>query len=343
MVGACVLIAFLLWNSCLGPYPYRHDLMHLDSMRSPYPPAPELMGGLPPLRPFIHQWEFLLSSHHNAQFVSYILDGLRWGFRLGFSWSNPLNSTERNNHFSQECGDAIDEYIQKEMQAGNLVGPISSHVLTNGQHLHVNRIGVVPKGYNMGKWQVIIDFSFPRGLSVNDGINAQWCSLEYTTVDKIAMVVAQLGRGALLAKVDVKLAYQLVLVKLADRSLLGITWRGKYYVDTRLPFGLRSAPKIFNALADALEWCFRRQGVMDVDHDLDACAQNLQLIKDVSTHLGVPLAEYKCKGPSTSITFLEIHVDTEQGTLFLPADKLFSLITYTCTCNFDTLYMYMYM
>ena len=39
-------------------------------MRSPYPPAPELMGGLPTLTPFIHQWEFLLSSYHDAQFVS---------------------------------------------------------------------------------------------------------------------------------------------------------------------------------------------------------------------------------------------------------------------------------
>ena len=333
MGSACVLIAFLLRNSCLGPYPYRRDLMHLDSMHSPYPPAPELMGGLPPLTPFIHQWEFLLSSHHDAQFVSYILDGLKWGFRLGFSWSNPLNSTEKNNPSSREHGDAIDEYLQKEMRAGNLVGPISSRVLTNGQHLHVNRIGVVPKGYNTGKWRVITDLSFPRGQSVNDGINAQWCSLEYTTVDKIAMVVAQLGRGALLAKVDIKSAYRLVPVNLADRSLLGITWRDKYYVDTRLPFGLRSAPKIFNALADALEWCFRRQGVTDVDHYLDdfitigpphsaACAQNLQLIKDVSACLGVPLAEDKCEGPSTSITFLGIQVDTEQGTLSLPADKL---------------------
>ena len=124
------------------------------------------------------------------------------------------------------------------MRAGNLVGPISSRVLTNGQHLHVNRIGVVPKGFNTGKWRVITDLSFLRGRGVNDGINAQWCSLEYTTVDKIVTVVAQLGRGALLAKVDIKSAYRLVPVNLADRSLLGITRQGKYYVDTRFPFGL---------------------------------------------------------------------------------------------------------
>ena len=34
---------------------------------------------------------------------------------------------------------------------------------------------------------------------------------------------------------------------------LRMKWQGQVYVDAALPFGLRSAPKIFNALADALE------------------------------------------------------------------------------------------
>ena len=67
---------------------------------------------------------FFLYFFHGL-LVSYILDGLKWGFRLGFSWSNPLNSTEKDNPSSR---DAIDEYLQKEMRAGNLVGPISSRV-----------------------------------------------------------------------------------------------------------------------------------------------------------------------------------------------------------------------
>ena len=39
-----------------------------------------------------------------------------------------------------------------------------------------------------------------------------------------------------------------------DRLLLGMHWKGKTYVDTALPFGLPSVPKIFNAAADALQW-----------------------------------------------------------------------------------------
>ena len=44
-----------------------------------------------------------------------------------------------------------------------------------------------------------------------------------------------------------------------DRSLLGISWQVKFYVDRKLPFGLRSAPKIFNSITDALEWCFKKR------------------------------------------------------------------------------------
>jgi hypothetical protein len=39
-----------------------------------------------------------------------------------------------------------------------------------------------------------------------------------------------------------------------DWELLGMHWKGLYFFDQVLPFGLRSAPYIFNQLSDALEW-----------------------------------------------------------------------------------------
>ena len=41
------------------------------------------------------------------------------------------------------------------------------------------------------------------------------------------------------------------------------------YVDKTLPFGLRSAPLIFTAVADALMWMMQQRGVSIVDHYLD--------------------------------------------------------------------------
>ena len=57
-----------------------------------------------------------------------------------------------------------------------------------------------------------------------------------------------------MAKIDIKAAYRLIPVHPADRWLLGMQFEGAIFMDMVLPFGLRSAPKIFNAVANALEW-----------------------------------------------------------------------------------------
>ena len=56
-----------------------------------------------------------------------------------------------------------------------------------------------------------------------------------------------------MAKTEGKSAICNVPVHPSDRWLLGLEWKGNFFVDTTLPFGLRSALKIFNAIADAVQ------------------------------------------------------------------------------------------
>ena len=104
-----------------------------------------------------------------------------------------------------------------------------------------------------------------------------------------------------------------------------------------LPFGLRSAPKIFTAVADALEWCAREQ-VSHTYHylddfiiigppDSDQCRKDLSTLESICTILGVPLAAHKREGPTTCLTFLGIEMDSGARILRLPADKLQRLIS----------------
>ena len=74
------------------------------------------------------------------------------------------------------------------------------------------------------------------------------------------MVVA-LGKGALMAKVDLKSAYRMVPVHPQDQWLLGMEWQGLLFCDWALPFGLRLAPIIFTAIADGLAWAVSCQGM----------------------------------------------------------------------------------
>ena len=69
-----------------------------------------------------------------------------------------------------------------------------------------------------------------------------------------------LGKGAQLTKMDVESAFRIIPVHPEDRPLLGMKWKGLLYIDQTLSFGLRSAPKIFNSVADALEGIVRARG-----------------------------------------------------------------------------------
>ena len=164
------------------------------------------------------------------------------------------------------------------------------------------------------------------------------CSLSYITVNDAAEAVTRMGRGSLLAKVDIKNVYRMVEVHPEDRSLLGMQFEGRLFVNSVLPFGLRSAPKIFTAVADALEWIVRRAGLETLLHYLDdflvvarpassQCQDNLRVLLEIFSHLHVPVAEDKLEGPATSLTFLGIELDTEQMVLRLPPEKLIELRT----------------
>ena len=110
---------------------------------------------------------------------------------------------------------------------------------------------------------LIVDLSFLEGASVNDSLDSQLCSLQYVSVDNVAQVLARLGQGSFLSKVDIRSAYRTVLVHPEDRWLLGMEWDGQLFVDAVLPFGLRSAPKIYSAVADAAE-CMARAGEVHI-------------------------------------------------------------------------------
>ncbi len=113
-------------------------------------------------------------------------------------------------------------------------------------------------------------------------------------------------------------------------------WEGEVYVDGVLPFGLCSAPKIFTAIADGLEWILRANGVGHIWHYLDdyitigdpssgECAFNCLLMTHTCDRLGIPVALEKCEGPSTHITLLGIELDTVELEARLPREKLHNL------------------
>ena len=176
---------------------------------------------------------------------------------------------------------------------------------------------------------MIVDLSSPWERSVNDGIDPNACSLAYASLDNAVELVTVLG----LVKMDLMDAYRIVPVHPDDHHLLAISWEGSLFVDRCLPFGLRSAPKIFTAFADALASALYCHGIRYVMHYLDdflfigtpdshEAARTAELASATFDHLGVPVTTNKTEGPSTCVTFLGIIVDTATLQLRLPGSKL---------------------
>ena len=276
------------------------------------------------------EWASQLKFHPDIQFRDYILEGIINGFHIGFDPSkSQCVSAKRNMRSALQHSSVVEEYLEKEISMHRIVGPLGGSVVG----VHINKFGVIPKNHQPGKWRIIVDLSYPDKASVNDGISQELCSLSYVSVDDAVKQILELGPGTMLAKLDVQSAYRIVPVHPADRWLLGMSWNGQTYIDTVLPFGLRSAPIIFTAVADALQWIIESNGVQHIMHYLDdylllgppdssVCERALETTLTCCQNLGVPVADHKTEGPSTSLVFLGIEVDTVSRTLRLPSEKL---------------------
>ena len=156
------------------------------------------MGPIPRLRDVcsllwfrLDRWRQALVGHPDGAFIHYVLDGLRNDFRVGYSARTRLSPATSNLHSANLHPEVVDDYTS-EVGEGRMLGPFGVGEITG---LHVNRMGVVPKGHTPGRWCLITDLSFPEGGSVNDGIQPELCSFKYTSVEAVAATARSLGRG----------------------------------------------------------------------------------------------------------------------------------------------------
>lgn len=273
-----------------------------------------------------------LSFHPNQTYVQSLIHDLQHGCSIGYTgpqythFSNNLTSA-----FQQP--DILDTNIITECREGRIIGPFQTPPLPN---FRCSGLGLVPK--HDGGWRAIYHLSAPYGSSINDFISSQDYTLSYCSVDDAFAIVSALGRGALMAKIDLKNAFRLIPVRPQDWNLLGIQWRDQFYIDTCLPFGLRSAPYLFNQLAEAIHWSLQHNhGVRYVLHYLDdfftagspdstECSSNLHEMLSLCTTINAPVKTSKIDGPSTKLTFLGIVINTADMTAGISTERKADLL-----------------
>ena len=147
-----------------------------------------------------------------------------------------------------------------------------------------------------------------------------------------------------MAKTDIKSAFRIIPIHPDDYHLLGMTWNNSYFFDRCLPMGCSLSCAIFEAFSTALEWLPKHylcaSGVLHILDDFlfiaisqGTCASDLHNFLSLCDRLGVPIAHEKTEGPSTTLQFAGITLDTINMEARLPDDKL-------QTCNAQLLDMH---
>ena len=162
--------------------------------------------------------------HYPSKDAVLLYEGFKYGFKIPFKGQRGY-SYSSNHGSALNNPDIISKKLMNEVELGRVAGPYDYLPL---EHLKISPIGLVPKS-TPGDFRLIFDLSFPRGSSINAGIDQEDSSVIYTNFDEVKKMVLKEGKGSYLIKTDIKSAFRLLPINPSDFELLGMKFQGKYY------------------------------------------------------------------------------------------------------------------
>lgn len=280
-----------------------------------------------------------LESYSETEFVDYLCNGLTDGFDTMISYIDVPTRECCNLRSAINQSDIVDALIESETGKGFLEGPFD---FLPFEKYRVSPIGVAIGKYS-GKPRLIVDLSSPHEdvshQSVNDMIDKDQCSLSYVRIDDAISIIQKLGRNTTMCKTDISDAFKLMPILPSQWHMFCIKWRKHYYYYTKLAFGCRSSPKIFDTLSQAICWIAEHKyGIKFIlhllddfitfEHPLNHAQTNMDLLYHIFNTLNVPMAKHKTAGPDTVIEYLGIILDSNLMEARLPQDKLDRITSY---------------
>ena len=189
---------------------------------------------------------------------------LRFGFPISYEGHLVGQESERvsNHRGAVDYPEQIDAYLQEEISWGAVLGPFSSSPFDVPCKL--SPLNSVDKK-DSNKRRIILDLSFPAGLSVNDGIPKQQylgehIDLKFPSVDALAALIYAKGQGCVMFKRDLKRAYRQFRICPGDVRKLGYKWRGNIFLDKVISMGLRSGAYICQRVTNAIKFVQEQKG-----------------------------------------------------------------------------------
>ena len=258
---------------------------------------------------------------------------LLWAITDGFPIvDSDVESYECENYSSITCEEnskKMNSIIAKELAEGMIsISDVKPHC--------IHSLGAVPK--TNGGIRPITDCNRPLGRSINNHCESLLNEFCFKNVDS---VLETLSENEFMTVVDIKSAYRAVPIRESHRKFQGFCWivdgERKWFVDNRLCFGSRLGPSYFNMLSNfvyeilTVKYGLRIVNYLDdfiaVSSNFSECARAQKCMIDTLRFLGFHVSFDKVVGPSKSVVYLGIVIDSERMELRLPEGKLVKLIT----------------
>lgn len=260
--------------------------------------------------------EALISSDYPyADAAALLVASIRRGVHIGYYGERRGVHAGRNQQSADENAQAVAKNIADEIALGRRLGPFDTPPF---HFFRSNPLGVVFKRKDADhvKPRIVHNLSWPRrGDSVNKYVRK--FSTKLDAFDKAVAMLAELGTGAFMAKIDIEAAYRCIPIAPADWPLFGLRWDTKFYFDPVMQFGSASATAIFEWFSTAAEFIAMKMllirsivhyvdDFMILNKSRDECMRQLQALLALFKRLGLPVSPSKIEEPAQLMILLGI-------------------------------------
>lgn len=232
--------------------------------------------------------------------------------------------TERTWYENSPSARVHESFVDKEIWSMLLAGHIRQWDLaTETIPLIISPIVVSDE---REKLRMCVDYRW-----VNNFIDKGDCSLP-----SLADILEDVHGDTVLMKLDLKSGYHQLRVKETEQKFLAFSWKGKIFTFLVLPFGLRDAPRKFQAITKyALGQVLKHKpkeirGKVYLDDFIVSAPEgkspDLKQIKEELVEKGFVFGQPKCSIGVRVAIVMGMEVDTERMTLRLPEEKSRKLI-----------------
>ena len=283
----------------------------------------------------------LILTNYDEKLTTYLVDGFRTGFDLGYRGPSKRMDSAENIPFTVGDQWQMWEKIMKEVRLGHYAGPFEKIPF---KHFMQSPVGLVPKVGGDTRLIFHLSYKFPNGNpSFNESTPTEWCTVKYCDLDQAVIQSIKISEGCckklFYSKTDLQSAFRIVPSLPSQWKFLILKAKdpesGKinYFADKNLPFGSSISCSLFTKISEALKHIVQKLankegGVINylddflfIDVTQVGCNAFLDRFINICNRIKFPVSEEKTVRAKHEMIFLGILLNGYRFVLVVPDDK----------------------